>query len=177
MLQLVKLSTNVMRTKKINYWQQCYTEYLRSPEWAIVRNRAAKLNNNYCVVFPWRPAQNIHHMHYGNVTGHYAGNKYIFQAGNDIPIRDLVPLCKDAHTLVHLDFFWKSHRKTTNFILRLLLILSIFFRTLAFVLGFIGHVITLGILRKKPKRKKKITIESDKPVVTTTAYKVIIDLK
>ena len=155
-----------MANSKVNYWKQNYDEYLRSPQWAILRNEVKSLSCNRCVLFPWRKVQNVHHMHYKKVRGVYEGNKYIFTAGKDIPVLDLIPLSRQGHQIVHLDFFWKSHRKVTNYILRFLFILNILIGAICRILHFFSCI--LGLARKT-KKKKVVTLSP----VTTKDYKAI----
>lgn len=153
-------------TSKVNteykLWHEEYNRYLKSPQWKKIKHDTEKLTWNRCILFPWLPAQNVHHMHYGNIQGEFVNGNYHFVAKKDSPFKDVVPLSKFAHSHVaHLDFFWKNkaRRKKFNKFLRFMFIFTsfimIFFGTLGIILGF-----TSSLLFGKPKTKgrKKIKV-------------------
>lgn len=50
-----------------------------------------------CCLFPWLEAKEAHHLSYKNL-----GHEWIW--------RDVVPLSKTAHTIVHWGIFWNSRK-------------------------------------------------------------------
>lgn len=112
-----------------NYWQEEYKVYLQSAQWKAIKNQTENLAYGRCVMFPWLKCANVHHMHYGNIQGERQGNSYVFTCKKDTPIKDIVPLSRLAHKIVHLSCLWKNkkNRKTVNFILRVLYILNLIY--------------------------------------------------
>lgn len=91
-----------------------YRAYIRSGEWYKKRDRVTKMTKKRCVLFPWLRAKDCHHMTY-----HHLGNEWF--------IRDIVPLSKIAHWLVHRYLLWKTPaRIIVNLILRFLGMLMYF---------------------------------------------------
>lgn len=115
---------------------QKYYQYINSPKWKEKSKSCQQLTNNHCVVFFWLKSKNTHHLTYKNL-------------GNEIPVRDLVPLSLIAHWFVHLAIFWKTPlRKLTNIFLRLLMIIWVFFWRILLV----GS----GNTSKRRRKRKKV---------------------
>lgn len=92
-----------------------YKTYIISDEWRAKSRNVRDLTNNHCVLFPWMKANHAHHLTYQNME-------------NEIPVRDIIPLSKTAHSIVHWRIFWKTRlRIWMNLILRLLAIFWISF--------------------------------------------------
>ncbi len=87
-----------------------YLTYIYSPKWKNKSKHCQKLTKNHCIIFPWLKSHHAHHLTYQNLE-------------NEIPIRDIVPLSKTAHSIVHWSVFWESPlRPWINFYLRLSMI-------------------------------------------------------
>lgn len=106
-------------------WFMEYKLYLQSQQWKNIKYTIEALSGNRCVLFPWLSAKNVHHMHYKNIKDQYIpiGNgtyKYIFTALRDMPVRDVVPLSRIGHQLVHKKWLWKNKkiRRIVNCYLR-----------------------------------------------------------
>ena len=70
-----------------------YTKYIQGQEWKKTSNFVIWLTGGYCVLHPWKKASHTHHMTYKNMK-------------HELPIRDCVPLSKNAHAFIHQDRFW-----------------------------------------------------------------------
>lgn len=65
-----------------------YLSYIRSPEWYKKSAGAIAKTGKRCVMFPWLTATDAHHLTYRNL-------------GSEIYIRDIIPLSRCAHDLIH----------------------------------------------------------------------------
>jgi hypothetical protein len=98
-----------------------YNVYIVSETWRLKSKNCRDLNRNRCVLFPWLKSNHAHHLYYRNM-------KY------ELPIRDIVPLSKIAHNLVHCKIlgitpFWGKSplRVLLSNILRVFYVFSIIF--------------------------------------------------
>lgn len=96
-----------------------YTSYIRSSEWHSRAKSCRNLTNDRCILFPWLKAHHTHHLHYQNMK-------------NEMIIRDIVPLSRTAHSLVHIPILWNLSprkpsplRKPISNLLRVLFILQL----------------------------------------------------
>lgn len=86
-----------------------YLDYIMSPEWRKKSKHVQQMTSNHCILFPWLKSNHAHHLTYRNLK-------------REIPVRDIVPLSKVAHSIIHWRVFWKSPlRPWINFLLRLLM--------------------------------------------------------
>jgi hypothetical protein len=69
-----------------------YKTYIISDTWRSKSKKCRNLNRNRCVLFPWLRSNHAHHLHYRNLE-------------SELPVRDIVPLSKIAHNLVHIEVF------------------------------------------------------------------------
>lgn len=84
-----------------------YKQYILSPQWRSRSVKCQQLTKNTCVVFPWKKSNHAHHLTYKNFK-------------NEQPLRDIVPLSKDAHQLIHCHLLWKTNlRFVVNWWLRI----------------------------------------------------------
>jgi hypothetical protein len=71
--------------------QRQYRRYLQSPLWRIRKMLASAILSlaigKLCIMCN-APRRDWHHRHYGNV-------------GNELPIRDIVPVCRECHKKFH----------------------------------------------------------------------------
>jgi len=72
-----------------------YNSYIKSPTWRARSNRCIAAANKRCVLFPWLRATQSHHLTYANFQHEWL-------------IRDIVPLSKSAHKIVHWWILWKT---------------------------------------------------------------------
>lgn len=87
-----------------------YLAYIMSSEWRKKSLNVQRMTQNHCILFPWLPSNHAHHLTYRNMK-------------REMPVRDIIPLSKKAHSLVHIPLLWKSPlRPWINFLLRLLMI-------------------------------------------------------
>lgn len=87
-----------------------YKMYITSADWYAKSKSCQRLTKGYCVLFPWRKSRHCHHMTYKNFK-------------HERPLRDTVPLCKTAHSIIHWKVFWKSPlRPWINWMLRFLMV-------------------------------------------------------
>jgi hypothetical protein len=90
-----------------------YLEYIYSPEWRIKSKQVQRLTFNHCILFPWMKSNHAHHLTYKNLK-------------KELPIRDIIPVSKCAHDIIHRPILWKTPlRFLVNFLLRSLMILWI----------------------------------------------------
>lgn len=89
-----------------------YTNYIVSNEWYGKTKSCYKLTKRHCVVFPWLRAIECHHLHYNNLR-------------KELPVRDIVPVSKTAHKILHLYPLWEI-KKVTKFVNALLRVLLVF---------------------------------------------------
>ncbi|WP_242063077.1 hypothetical protein [Nostoc sp. FACHB-145] len=90
-----------------------YLSYIRSSQWKNKSINCQKLTNFHCIIFPWYKSSHAHHLTYDNL-------KF------ELPVKDIVPLSKTAHSLVHWGIFWKTPlRVGVNWLLRLLMVISV----------------------------------------------------
>lgn len=87
-----------MKDQDINYHA-----YIKSPAWYARRRKAFRLWKGRCALFPWLKARDGHHLTYANL-------------GHEWPLRDVLPLSRFAHRVVHCRLFWArgkphSHRR------------------------------------------------------------------
>lgn len=96
-----------------------YKNYIYSPQWRQKSNYILKITGHKCSLFFWLKATHVHHLHYKNL-------------GNELIIRDCVPLSPKAHKIIHYNIFWNldGNNKTPSpirpflsFYLRLITIL------------------------------------------------------
>lgn len=91
-----------------------YSHYIRSHQWRAKSKRAIARTKGRCCLFPWQKANHTHHLTYRNL-------------GKELLIRDVVPLSKVAHKIVHCRLLWRSPlRKLVNYWLRLICIVLCF---------------------------------------------------
>jgi hypothetical protein len=88
-----------------------YISYIHSTQWYDKRAKCQSLTANHCILFPWLKSRHCHHLTYKNLT-------------REVPLRDIVPLSKTAHTIIHWHILWKIKqvRFIVNLILRALMI-------------------------------------------------------
>lgn len=92
-----------------------YLDYIKTPQWRNKSKQIQGMSANHCILFPWLKSNDAHHLTYKNLK-------------NEIPIRDIVPLSRYAHNIVHLPIFWKTFlRIWINWLLRSLAIFWIIF--------------------------------------------------
>lgn len=92
-----------------------YLAWIQSPEWKAKSKKCQSWTKYHCIVFPWLKSRHCHHLTYKNMK-------------NEVPIRDIVPLSKIAHSIIHWRIFWKSPlRPWANTILRVLMVLWVIF--------------------------------------------------
>lgn len=116
-----------------------YKLYITSSDWENRSKFCKSLTWGRCSIFFFFPAKTVHshHLHYDNFK-------------NELPFRDLVPLCQFAHIFVHflqdvlkISFRKRKQQKTVkkiiNNILRLCFLLSATF-------WLIVRILYLGIL-------------------------------
>lgn len=85
-----------------------YLSYIRSDVWRHKCKQWHKRTNSRCCLFPWLKARHVHHLTY-----HHLGNEQL--------VRDVVPLSRTAHKLVHNKLLWKTYiRIIINYWLRLM---------------------------------------------------------
>jgi hypothetical protein len=90
-----------------------YLAYIYSAKWKNKSKGCQQLTKSHCIIFPWLRTNHAHHLTYRNLK-------------NEIPVRDIVPLSKIAHSIVHWSLFWKTPlRPLVNGILRFLMFLWI----------------------------------------------------
>lgn len=92
-----------------------YKSYIISPEWRVKSKACIMKTKNRCVLLPFMLARHTHHLTYKNL-------------GKEMFIRDIVPLSKVAHKLVHFDIFWKTPlRPLVNLYLRFICLIVWFY--------------------------------------------------
>jgi hypothetical protein len=90
-----------------------YLAYIHSTKWKHKSKHCQQLTKYHCIIFPWLRSNHAHHLTYHNLE-------------NEIPVRDIVPLSKIAHSIVHYSLFWKTRlRPLVNVLLRFLMFLWI----------------------------------------------------
>lgn len=65
-----------------------YQSYIRSRDWYSKSANFQSRTGNRCALFPWLTATDAHHLTYKNL-------------GNEMYVRDCVPLSRYAHNLIH----------------------------------------------------------------------------
>lgn len=70
-----------------------YTSYIQSSAWRAKSKRC--LSSANCCLFPWLKPRHAHHLTYKNL-------------GKELLWRDVLPLSKTAHGIVHWWVFWNS---------------------------------------------------------------------
>ena len=89
-----------------------YTQYLKSPHWRDKSRWVRSLTRPFwlpknargrCVLFPWLPAQQTHHLTY-----YFILNLGWNEFGFEMPFLHLVPLSKFGHDLVGSKLLWKQ---------------------------------------------------------------------
>lgn len=110
-----------------------YLMYIMSSEWRQKSLNVQRMTQNHCILFPWLLSNHAHHLTYRNMK-------------REMPIRDIIPLSRKAHSLVHTPLLWKSWlRPWINFLLRLLMVFWIVFY-------FGGRANHVGVKKDKNKR-------------------------
>lgn len=72
-----------------------YYKRINSPEWRKLSKSVIASVNGRCVLLPFLKAKHTHHMTYRHL-------------GHEKPLRDVVPLSKPSHDLIHTWLFWKT---------------------------------------------------------------------
>lgn len=89
---------------------QEYYDYIYSNVWYYKSNLCRQALNGRCTLFPFLKAHDAHHLNYKHFKSEWL-------------IRDIVPLSRIAHGVVHWKIFWKTKlRFLINLILRSLFI-------------------------------------------------------
>ncbi len=102
-----------------------YLAYINSRKWKTRSKEIRLINGNRCILFPWLKSNETHHMTYRNLK-------------KELLIRDVVPLSRFAHKLIHSKIFWKTGlRPWVNYYLRFCTVISIIFW------GFIHKILQL----------------------------------
>jgi hypothetical protein len=100
------------------YFSPEYREYMQSFVWHEKSNKCKNATKRICVLFPWLKANHSHHLTYKNFK-------------KEVIVRDIVPLSKVAHKIVHIELFYNTKIKLmVNYYLRIATILFI-------ILGFL----------------------------------------
>ena len=88
-----------------------YYQYIRSVKWRQKSKDCQIFTKKHCIVFPWLESNHCHHMTYRHFR-------------KELPLRDTVPLSKNAHSIIHWPILWKnkSIRPWVNILLRLLML-------------------------------------------------------
>lgn len=110
-----------------------YRAYIVSKPWREKSNKCLLSTQRHCCLFWGAKASHSHHLHYKNL-------------GNEENFRDIIPLSRTAHKIIHWPIFWKikSVRRVINQILRInYLILRVFFS-----------------FKKKPVSRRKIKVSN-----------------
>lgn len=102
-----------------------YQTYIISQKWRSKSSKCQAMTGKRCVLFPWLRSRHAHHLTYKNLE-------------HEIPVRDIVPLSKAAHWIVHLPILWRFCNKVSpvrvlvNLVLRSLFV---FWIVINFLLG------------------------------------------
>lgn len=94
-----------------------YRAYIVSKPWREKSNHCLVSTRKHCCLFWGAEASHSHHLHYKNL-------------GDEKNFRDIVPLSRTAHKIIHWSIFWKIKpvRRVINQILRVnYLIVKVFF--------------------------------------------------
>mgnify|MGYP001791186419 CR=1 FL=1 len=75
-----------------------YLNYIQSKKWREKSNKCLVSTKKHCVLFPWLKARHSHHLTYRNL-------------GDEKLIRDIVPLSKTAHSIIHWYILWGNGRR------------------------------------------------------------------
>lgn len=78
------------REEESRHWWEKYERYLKSPEWAIIRQRVRIRDSAICQACLDQPAVQVHHLSYHNYnkTGHTFAH-------------DCIAVCQRCHDLIH----------------------------------------------------------------------------
>ena len=93
-----------------------YRTYINSPKWKLKSSNCRKRTYDRCALLPWLRAHHAHHLTYRNLT-------------NEMIIRDIVPLNRYVHRVIHFPIFWKIPpvRFAINWYLRLATLILLIF--------------------------------------------------
>lgn len=83
------------RRAQLDEHSDAYRRYMSSPVWRQRARRCLDFTHRRCCLFPFLRAVEAHHMHYRNFEG-------------ELVVRDIVPLSRLGHRIVHAWILWRG---------------------------------------------------------------------